>query len=300
MTNTIDDKGIALQEQFAGNPKAFVHRWLAPVLVLVLAVFSAASAAEMESGYWWGNNTTSIEPFYAEGTWDITLAAWCFEGIGFVRVTLYDEHDVEVDEIQIIGEGVTDAVFTTPPGYYHMEVTVSHWHTYTWEILVEPTETAAVKQAEPVVAASAEADDNVVEIRMVTDGEHVFFDPIGVWVEPGTTVRFILDGGAHDTQAYHPSNATDLLRIPAGAEPWNSGILGGIYNTAAAFDVTLTVEGVYDYFCMPHELHGMVGRIIVGDPNESPARPLDELTYQAARDYLPSVEEIMSKGTVHH
>jgi plastocyanin len=275
---------------------------LATLLVLMLAAFSMAAAEEMETRYWSGNNTTTIAPFYAEGSWNITLGAWCFEGIGFVRVTVYNEDGDEVDQVQIIGEGTTDAVFETPPGNYHMEVTVSHWHTYTWEILIEPANaaiTVAVVESETAVAENIEASGSVVEIRMATDGVDVYFDPIGVWVEPGTTVRFVLDGGAHDTQSYHPSNATDLLRIPAGAEPWNSGIMGGIYNTATTFDVTLTAEGVYDYFCMPHELHGMVGRIVVGDPNESPARPVDELAHQAARDALPSVEEIMSNREVH-
>jgi hypothetical protein len=34
-----------------------------------------------------------------------------------------------------------------------------------------------------------------------------------------------------------------------------------------SFEVTLTVEGVYDYYCTTHEMAGMVGRIIVGQPS---------------------------------
>ena len=30
-----------------------------------------------------------------------------------------------------------------------------------------------------------------------------------------------------------------------------------------------TVTGVYDYFCIPHEEAGMVGRIIVGSPTSA-------------------------------
>ena len=30
--------------------------------------------------------------------------------------------------------------------------------------------------------------------------------------------------------------------------------------------MTFTVEGVYDYYCVPHEHAGMVGRIVVGTP----------------------------------
>lgn len=256
----------------------------------------------MESHYWTGQNSSTIEPFYAEGAWKVTLGAWCFEGIGFVRVVAYDEDGNEVDQVQIIGEGVTDAIFETPPGEYYFEVIVSHWHIYTWEVLVEPITTESAEAAQTVVvetvAEPAETTTDVVEIHMITDGEDVYFDPIGVWVEPGTTVRFVLSGGAHDTQAYHPANATDLMRIPEGAVPWNSGIMGGIYNTATTFDVTLTVEGVYDYFCMPHESHGMVGRIVVGDANASPAPPVDELRHPEARAALPSVEEIVQQGEV--
>ena len=37
----------------------------------------------------------------------------------------------------------------------------------------------------------------------------------------------------------------------------------------------LTVEGVYDYFCQPHEIAGMVGRVIVGHPTGPGALPFD-------------------------
>ena len=33
-----------------------------------------------------------------------------------------------------------------------------------------------------------------------------------------------------------------------------------------SFEVELTEPGVYDYFCIPHEHAGMVGRIVVGGP----------------------------------
>ena len=33
-----------------------------------------------------------------------------------------------------------------------------------------------------------------------------------------------------------------------------------------SFAVELTEPGVYDYYCIPHEHAGMVGRIVVGGP----------------------------------
>ena len=138
-------------------------------------------------------------------------------------------------------------------------------------------------------------EEKVVEIEMHSvRGEH-YFDPVGIWVEPGTTIRFVLKGGVHDSQAYHPDNSTELMRFPAAEKPWNSGLLT---ETGDSFEVTLTEEGVYDYFCAPHEAVGMVGRIVVGDPDAAPAPPLDELPHELAQNVLPSVEDIVEQGVV--
>lgn len=114
----------------------------------------------------------------------------------------------------------------------------------------------------------------MVEIRMwgSQDGSKVGFDPIGVWIEPGQTVRWVLDSSVHTTTAYHPKNGNHSLRIPVTAAPWDSGYL---INPKDHFDVTLTVEGVYDYFCVPHEMAGMVGRIVVGHATGPGALPFD-------------------------
>jgi plastocyanin len=152
----------------------------------------------------------------------------------------------------------------------------------------------------PRLTLAAEA----VEIRMVgnADGSHVWFDPLGLRIEPGQTIRFInLDpGNSHTVTAYHPNNFKRPLRIPEGAQSWNSDYL----LPSESFSVTLTVEGVYDFFCVPHEHAGMVGRIIVGRPDPSSARrlsaqaaggePLPEIALRA----FPPVDEIMRQGIV--
>ena len=81
-----------------------------------------------------------------------------------------------------------------------------------------------------------------------------YFDPIGLSVEPGTTVRFEIEAGSHSATAYDD-------RIPTGASPFDSGVL-----SAGSFEHTFDTPGTYDYYCIPHRSMGMVGRIIVGEP----------------------------------
>ncbi len=148
----------------------------------------------------------------------------------------------------------------------------------------------------------------VVEIRMKSDrdGEHVWFDPVGVLVAPGQTIRWILEENVHTATAYHPSNDHHSLRIPEVATPWDSGFL---LERNRHFDVTLTVEGVYDYYCMPHEEAGMVGRLVVGRPGGPGALPFDyyrgrpgtvswKPVPEAARKAFPSVERILKERVV--
>ncbi len=149
----------------------------------------------------------------------------------------------------------------------------------------------------------------VAEIRMQSDpqGATVWFDPIGLWVAPGQTVRWVVTANVHTTTAYHPKNGDHSLRIPEGAIPWDSGYL---VQPGAYFEVTLTVEGVYDYFCMPHEAVGMVGRIVVGHPAGPGTLPFDyfkgrsgtehwQPVPEAAQQVFPSIAAIMAKKAVH-
>ena len=45
----------------------------------------------------------------------------------------------------------------------------------------------------------------LIEMRSDALGSRVWFDPIGVYVQPGTTVRWILRENVHTTTAYHPT-----------------------------------------------------------------------------------------------
>jgi plastocyanin len=143
-----------------------------------------------------------------------------------------------------------------------------------------------------------------VEVRMQgnTDGSYVWFDAVGLRVQLGQTIRWInLDpGNSHTATAYHPKNFGHPLRIPEGAEPWNSDYL----MPNEVFSVTLLVQGVYDFFCIPHEHAGMVVRIIVGEPGRSPAQSLStqaasgEPIPDIALRAFPPIDEIMRQGII--
>ena len=135
----------------------------------------------------------------------------------------------------------------------------------------------------------------VVEVLMRSDpdGAHVGFDPIGLKVAPGTTVRWLVEANVHTTTAYHTANGGHPLRIPEHASPWDSDYL---VEPGQTFEVTLTAEGVYDYYCTPHEIAGMVNRIIVGRPGGPGAR--SSAVPAAARAAFPSIAQIMAEGIV--
>lgn len=140
-------------------------------------------------------------------------------------------------------------------------------------------------------------------------GSRVWFDPVGLRVESGAAVRWVLGQGVHTTTAYHPDNGDRARRIPRGARSWDSGYLS---EPDASFQLTFERVGVYDYFCRPHEAAGMAGRIIVvpagaedpTDPDVGETSPLQDPGYgtrgvgRAALQTLPTVMEVMRRGHV--
>jgi plastocyanin len=148
--------------------------------------------------------------------------------------------------------------------------------------------------------ALAEVSPVAIRMQGNADGSHVWFDPVGIHIQSGQMIKWInLDpGNSHTATAYHPKNINRPLRIPeAAAEPWNSDYL--LPNET--FSVILTVQGVYDFFCIPHEHAGMVGRIVVG--RAGPERPVAsqegvEPIPEVALSAFPSVGEIIWHGRV--
>lgn len=153
--------------------------------------------------------------------------------------------------------------------------------------------------------ARADPANRVVEIHMRSDpmGSVVGFDPVGVLLQPGQRVRWICDANVHTATAYSPKNENHSLRIPKNARPWSSGFL----LPGHKFEIKLTVEGVYDYFCIPHEEAGMAGRLIVGKAIGPGTLPFDYFKAlgkhwlpvpAAAQKAFPSISETLRRKVV--
>lgn len=125
--------------------------------------------------------------------------------------------------------------------------------------------------------------DGMETIEMVTEGDAYYFDPIGLAVEPGTTVEWTVASGEHSSTAYED-------RIPEAAQPWDSGVLAEGETTTVTFEES----GTYDYYCTPHQAQGMVGRMVVGDPG-GPA----EGSMPPDSD-VPESQRIVEEGSVSY
>ena len=120
-----------------------------------------------------------------------------------------------------------------------------------------------------------------------------YFDPPGLFLQPGDRVIWVLvedvTTAGHSATTYHPTQDKEL-RIPQNATVWNSGLL---HLSDETFEQRFDVPGVYDYFCIPHETDGMVGRLIVKEASGPGSKPLSEGVSPAAQSAMPALEELM-------
>ena len=125
----------------------------------------------------------------------------------------------------------------------------------------------------------------LVRVSMDTASGELVFSPDRIRIRPGETVEWVVESAGHSTTAYHPANNTTYQsRIPDAADPWNSGLLA---KKGDRFQLTFAEEGIYHYYCIPHEGAGMVGAIVVGSPREGGATaPVQGEVSEAARRKL--------------
>lgn len=90
------------------------------------------------------------------------------------------------------------------------------------------------------------------------------FEPMGLKVDEGDIVRFNFETPDHTVTAYHAGHGRQQ-RVPDGKPAFSSPLI----NAGGFWLYEFDVPGTYDIYCAPHELFGMVMRIVVGDPDSA-------------------------------
>lgn len=110
----------------------------------------------------------------------------------------------------------------------------------------------------PNPAAPAAADPGVYVVEM---SGQMRFVPDTLTIKVGETVTWITRGAIPHTTTADPAKAREpaYVRLPEGAEPWDSGLLTSGESWSRTFDV----PGEYAYFCLPHQSAGMLATLTV-------------------------------------
>lgn len=128
-----------------------------------------------------------------------------------------------------------------------------------------------------------------------------YFEPVGLFIDPGDTISFVAATPHHSVTAYHGLHGK-IQRVPDGAEPFSSPMvpIGGTW------EYTFDIPGVYDVFCAPHEQYGMVMRIVVGEVSGPGTSPVEDFSPFGAigaagtvlNDSALSPDRIVANGSV--
>lgn len=102
----------------------------------------------------------------------------------------------------------------------------------------------------------SKSTDPIVEMT-----ENLTYKPSKLTIQVGETVTWRNPSSVVHTVTADPSLAANKKHaaLPANAEPFNSGDIQPGNNYKRRFDI----QGRYKYFCIPHEMAGMVAEIIV-------------------------------------
>jgi len=97
------------------------------------------------------------------------------------------------------------------------------------------------------------------------------YDPAGLRVEPGDIVLYSAESPDHLVAAYHEGHGRQN-RVPDEVGPISSPMppVGGYWL------YQFETEGVYDFYCSPHQTFGMVHRVVVTDDEEAPDLSIEE------------------------
>jgi len=97
-----------------------------------------------------------------------------------------------------------------------------------------------------------------VTVQVGATSNQVAYAPTAIWVDPGTTINFEWVSNGHNVV---PNNQ------PGGADWRGSG--DTLEDEGFTDSHTFETEGMYTYYCQPHEQFGMKGAVAVGDDVET-------------------------------
>lgn len=87
------------------------------------------------------------------------------------------------------------------------------------------------------------------------------YEPARLSVKAGATVTWRNTSTIAHTVTADPAKVLNPanVRLPDGVAPWDSGLVAG----GASWSRRFETPGEYRYCCLPHELAGMVGTLVV-------------------------------------
>ncbi len=100
---------------------------------------------------------------------------------------------------------------------------------------------------------------HIVRIKTDLENLRMSFQPKILVVQPGDTVTWINEVEMDHNVMTYPDG------FPKGAEGFESHYLTQAGET---WSHTFSVEGTYEYHCLPHLIMGMHGSVIVGEPTQ--------------------------------
>jgi plastocyanin len=136
------------------------------------------------------------------------------------------------------------------------------------------------------------------EVSMLTSNDGFHFEAHVTRVHEGGTVTFVNESGSHSATAYHPGNDQPQL-VPEDSDAWDSGLLT---EEGATFEHTFETPGVYHYYCAPHETMGMIGSIIVGEPDAHDQPALEDPPAEkpaSVREKIATLNEMCNDALGH-
>ncbi len=106
------------------------------------------------------------------------------------------------------------------------------------------------------LTACGKGEEAVVEMN-----DELKYIPETLTIKAGDTVTWRNTGKTRHTVTDNPMKARNKAsaRLPEGVQSWDSGNITRGQSWSRRFDV----PGEYTYFCIPHELAGMVATIVV-------------------------------------